>query len=627
MTQPDNIVPAILQEVALQIPDEFQVQEFLGEGGHGIVLKALQKTMQKPVALKIIKTDGTEDMQKQVSRMQNEAKILAKLVHPNIVRVFQMCTCKDGTPFLVCEYLEGITLSQYLRQNPQPSPREIFQIFTQILDALELAHNHNLLHRDLKPSNVMILTDHESSGLQIKLLDFGIAREFETSEHEPLGLTRTIQLSGSAPYMSPEQCKGVRIDQRADLYSVACMLFECLAGSAPFRGETPMHTRYLQIHELPQMPESDKFEQTVSRAAVYKLALQCLSKDVEKRPANAAELKQQLIAAMPNALKRPNWTPKKGKGSLKLVSTSILICCAGAFLWQVSSGIRFQKNENKNSGILTPIGTHKTTKLDAHSTLTRLREIALRAEKLLPANSSKKLQENMTLHNEVLRCISELSPKERGTSYIAWRSRATIERAMNLDDESRKSWLTALSFCKDNRGNYTTEACDCFANMGDIAFKKGDFREAEALASKGLAVATEKPAKQLEIPTIVELRSGLCMDTFYRIKAEVFERAHQYADAAAEWNKVAQLKLSQDKVNEYGINSRLQSNCLFQAGDLKGSKKVIEIAANVCCQHANPNEALEGLDQLISGYTLLHFPELANTMKSRRQELLNRKDM
>lgn len=150
----DN-VPAVLQEIASQIPSDYSVMEFLGEGAHGIVLKARQKTLQQLVALKVIKTDGSTDMQKQIVRMQNEAKVLARLNHQNIVKVYQMGACSDGTPFLVCEYIEGITLAQMLASEEILSPRKILEIFSQILDALECAHSNGLLHRDLKPGNVI----------------------------------------------------------------------------------------------------------------------------------------------------------------------------------------------------------------------------------------------------------------------------------------------------------------------------------------------------------------------------------------------------------------------------------------------------------------------------------------
>jgi eukaryotic-like serine/threonine-protein kinase len=214
----DNFPAAALtSETASLLPADFELLEFLGEGGHGIAFKALYKPFQREVALKIMKCDNADDMRVRSERLRNEAEILARVTHPNIVRLHHTGVCKNGTPFLSCEFLAGKTLAGYFEEQVQLKPRPLFEIFTQIHDALSYAHEQGLIHRDIRPGNIMLLKDPEIDHLQVKLLDFGIARDFECPPGEATGQAGTIQISGSAPYMSPEQCLGERIDPRSDI--------------------------------------------------------------------------------------------------------------------------------------------------------------------------------------------------------------------------------------------------------------------------------------------------------------------------------------------------------------------------------------------------------------------------
>lgn len=523
MTNSFEQTPAVLTDIASQLPPEYSLLEFLGEGGHGIVLKAINRALQKEVALKIIKTDLSDEMQKRVSRMQNEAKILAKLQHKNIVRVFQMGACLDGTPFLVCEYLEGITLAQYLKSKSQLSPSQLLEVFCQTLDALSCAHENGLLHRDIKPSNIMIMTDSQTKNLEVKLLDFGIARDLESMESKPLGLTRTIQISGSAPYMSPEQCKGERIDNRSDLYSVGCMLYECLSGTPPFQGETPMHTRYLQIHEQAQIPEDDKFAHTSSRSAVYKLCMQALAKDPAQRPQSAAEFEAALRKALPMAAERSSWSTKQS-----LLSKHWKIMLAAVSLLVVSGAVLFlaQRQQATKSVNLEHRHSQPGRTLRPHSKLVVLKELFNRHIRYTYHQTPASMAEGLRLLADLDKLISSLEAGETGTAFSAYKIRAELENNLGFLEIAQRDWLKTLSYCQTKDHKPTFEAVDCYASLSEIARRNGDLSAAETLAKKGLDAAKESggPAENyLDLPAIIDFRSADTIARCYKSLAETFQ--------------------------------------------------------------------------------------------------------
>ncbi len=544
MSNSREVVPAVLQEIASQVPSEYAVLEFLGEGAHGIVLKARQKTLQQLVALKIIKTDGSADMAKQIARMQTEAKVLARLSHQNIVKVYQMGACSDGTPFLVCEYIEGVTLSQLLGSEEVLSPRKIVEVFTQILDALDCAHSNNLLHRDLKPGNVMIMKDPESDSLLVKLLDFGIARELEGEEGK-LNLTRTIQLSGSAPYMSPEQCRGDKLDARADLYSVACMLYECLSGKPPFQGETPMHTRYLQLHQAATLPASGKFENTVSRAAAFDLCLKALSKDADARPSCAREFKSMLLQALPNAGKRNRWTERQERQSsfgkhIALIICAIMVCLVAASMVYM---------EKKGASELGRTASTNVPKIQ--SARRQLSQLLSESERFEYSNSADNTMKALEIRKGILTALQQISPKEKGIQFVSYRSVADIERHLQLRD-SEDTWKKALSFCRLPDGEYTVEASDCYENLASLYLNSNRYDDADAIIKIGLEHARkqQKDTKILDVPSAFEVRTGIHYLELLRDRGNLESRRKEHDKAIADYQFVEEAKFQADELRQ-----------------------------------------------------------------------------
>ncbi len=217
---------------------KYQVLDVIGRGGMGMVYKAVDPTMGRPVAIKTV-TGAFSDDPLLLKRFYREAHSTGKLQHANIVTVYDLGD-QDGTPYLVMEYLEGESLETVIKERRPFTLAEKLNIILQVCEGLGYAHQHQIIHRDVKPGNVVVLKD----GV-VKIVDFGIAQ---------LGnerFTRTGQVIGSLYYMSPEQIQGLDIDARSDIYSTGVLLFEFLAGVLPFQGRDTTSTLAKILQEAP----------------------------------------------------------------------------------------------------------------------------------------------------------------------------------------------------------------------------------------------------------------------------------------------------------------------------------------------------------------------------------------
>ena len=220
----------------------------IGKGGMGIIYQARHRLLDRTVAIKMLDSSmiGNRDA---VLRFRREAKASSRLQHPNIVAVMDFGVLPGGHCFIVMEYVNGATLGDVLNQEGALAEKRAVPLFIAICEALAYAHEQSVLHRDLKPSNIMVTSD----GV-IKILDFGIAKIMDTGIDE--GLTHTGQIFGTPAYMSPEQCAGANLDQRSDIYSMGCLMFETLTGSQPYSGASMLETISMHMTgELPTVPE------------------------------------------------------------------------------------------------------------------------------------------------------------------------------------------------------------------------------------------------------------------------------------------------------------------------------------------------------------------------------------
>jgi serine/threonine protein kinase len=230
----------------------YKIINLLGRGGMGEVYLARHETLGKKCALKVIPPEQVTEIGWQ--RFQLEAKAVAKLEHINLVRVTDLGIHEGCLPFYAMDYVEGLNLAELLAQNGPMPIKAMLEIFMQVCDGVECAHRHGILHRDLKPANIMLT--NANAGLKMpKVLDFGLAK-LTSHDRTKQSLTAVGDLFGSPYYMSPEQCMGHKLDNRSDIYSLGCTMFECLTGRPPFVGNMVAAVVFSQMEGEPPTLES-----------------------------------------------------------------------------------------------------------------------------------------------------------------------------------------------------------------------------------------------------------------------------------------------------------------------------------------------------------------------------------
>ncbi len=221
----------------------------IGEGGIGVVYRCWHKIMQREYALKLLKPTQVNEQTWQ--RFQVEARAIAKLDHPNIVKIYNMGIDHGDCPYYVMELLDGSSLNSYIGSNTLAELTTVLDIFKQLTAGFGYAHSKGIIHRDVKPANVILETDHSGS-LIVKIVDFGMAKLLNRDTVMKQGLTSAGEVFGTPLYMSPEQSIGADIDERSDIYSLGCTFFKTLTGEYPFRGESSVET--ILLHQTQPAP-------------------------------------------------------------------------------------------------------------------------------------------------------------------------------------------------------------------------------------------------------------------------------------------------------------------------------------------------------------------------------------
>ncbi len=256
LDDPDDIDSLIGKTIA----DKYEINAFVGRGGMGSVYRATHIELNRVVAVKVLHKHLLSH-QGISERFRLSAQAAHALRHANLVSVTDFGFTAEGQFYLTMDYISGETLADRIRRDREISVDTFFKIFSQVLSGLRFCHQKGIVHRDIKPSNIL-LTDREIKADSVKLVDFGIAKVLPDSESSIDHLTQTGELLGSPLYMSPEQCRGDEIDERTDLYSLGCVMYEALTGKPPFQGKSAIQTLMMQCSDpAPTLPEGTAEDQ------------------------------------------------------------------------------------------------------------------------------------------------------------------------------------------------------------------------------------------------------------------------------------------------------------------------------------------------------------------------------
>lgn len=300
----------------------YRIEGLAGQGGMGIVYRATQLALGRPVALKLISPQLAADPLFR-ERFQRESRLAASIDHPNVIPVYEAGEA-NGSLFLSMRWVEGYDLETLIRRGGGVEPERAARIVSQVAGALDAAHARGLVHRDVKPANVLIVGDRAD---HVYLTDFGLVKRMSASGQ----LTKSGQLLGTIDYIAPEQIRGKGNDARTDVYALGCVLFRCLTGRVPFDTDNEVAKIYAHLNEPPPKP-SDlvpglpfALDEVVARAMAKEPEQRYASAgDLGRETLDAAEIRPRATAAAPTADTRRLIGPKGRRSVAGLALGSVL---------------------------------------------------------------------------------------------------------------------------------------------------------------------------------------------------------------------------------------------------------------------------------------------------------------
>jgi serine/threonine protein kinase len=287
---PDPMIGTIL-------PRHYKITGKLGRGAMSVVYEGVYEPLGQPVAIKLLKSHLVSD-EATFRRFQQEAKTAGALEHPNIVGILDFGITDQGVPYLIMELLHGVSLIERLRQAPPVDLLSLISLFLQVGDALSYTHERGIVHRDVKPSNIVVVNEYGKD--VVKIVDFGIAK-LQTLDGQGNGahdLTATGEVFGTPLYVSPEQAMGRTIDERADIYSLGCVLYEAIAGKPAFNAPTAFDVIRMQITTDPIPLDAARPDLKLPPSL-----LQVVDRSMLKDPDDRYQTLRQMMVDMREALK------------------------------------------------------------------------------------------------------------------------------------------------------------------------------------------------------------------------------------------------------------------------------------------------------------------------------------
>ncbi len=389
---------------------KYELLEQIGVGGMSIVFKAQDKALNRLVAIKfLLPQSNTETIN--LLRFQQEARAASSLEHPNIVKIYDFSTTSEGIPFLVMSYLDGVSLADAIKIEGSLPISRWLSIMIQACDALEHAHQNGIIHRDIKPGNFVLAQEKGTEVL--KLVDFGIAK----NSFDDMSLTKTGDVFGSPLYMSPEQCSGLKLDLRSDIYSLGCVMYEALTGRPPLSGDNSLSTMQKHIGEKPE-PLQKLRPGVKNIASIDRIVMRCLEKKPEARYQDLGVLRNELNQIFVGQSLTNNFSPRRIAASLGLLALFTITSCWFYMEHKTPPASKPGQSESL-SAIATPKARDSAPKesmnaKDEVEKKTKLDSLLAQANYLITHGNSdaalRQLNESLQLATELGKPATELAP-------------------------------------------------------------------------------------------------------------------------------------------------------------------------------------------------------------------------
>lgn len=512
------------------LADKYEILDVLGTGGMGVVYKARHLLMKRIVAIKMLHESLTanEVMRK---RFEQEAQAISALNHPNILTVYDFGVTEDNKPYLVVEFLEGTSLEEVLNEEGAIDSQRVINIFKQATSGLAQAHEKGIIHRDLKPGNIMLITVGDQSDF-VKIVDFGIAKLVQESTEQNIGLTATGEVFGSPLYMSPEQCRGRKLDSRSDIYSLGCVMYHSLCGKRPFSAQDLPECLYKQVHETPP-----KFSEVAPELNIHESLEKIVNKAMAKEPDDrfdtmsdfrqaleAAEAGTPLDISMPPG--KPSGTttvmaaPAEGvhitTGATKAVSeqsippvgsvTSNIQTTAGTDSGSGASNRKKLMAVGIAAGVIIALGgiffltTNSPTA--QYETLMKQGKQAFDAHNYHDAETAfqKAMDVAMSFGADSTQRSDAID--ELGQIFMNQKKYDKLyQLAVQSNQVARaiSSFNNELDKVKKQGGEGTTQAADLLQLLGKLSEKEGDFTRAETYYTQALSIRKDVASQATEI--------------------------------------------------------------------------------------------------------------------------------
>lgn len=474
LTTPDPLVGTVLA-------DRYKILSVLGRGGMSIVYKARHQLMDRVVALKMLHAQLVSDPQS-LNRFQLEAKAVSALNHPNIIMVYDFGITEKGLPYLVMDFLQGMSIADIIQEEGQLDVVRGVNIFIQACEGLAHAHYKNVVHRDLKPSNIMLVTGEEGESV-VKIVDFGIAKLLSPDGQSIQRLTQTGEVVGSPLYMSPEQLMGHKLDARSDIYSMGCVIYESLTGKPPFLGDNVIDTMRKHLDEAPMPLKTARADLAIPEHLEH-VVLKALAKEPIDRYQTMKELRDDLLADLPadlrpgerrpapprppslqKTLQIPPSTEKSLAESPKLVAGIIaaIVMVGAATLWAV----------------FWPTGP-----MQNYLNTTKWEEINQQIDALVPQN---RFDDAVKLARQELKIAEGFGEKDQ-RFLRSLRNLGSLYQIVQDYPNAALCFKRLLAIDTKTFGPDDPQVADCLDNLASVYNHQGKYEEAEKLWLKALQI-------------------------------------------------------------------------------------------------------------------------------------------